>query len=448
MAVQKGWRWCKKCEVLFYAPAGNACPAGGSHDGSASACYLPFTAAEGGAQDKWRWCKRCGVMFYSGVGAGRCPGGGGHDASGSGQYWISSGAPQTPAQVGWKWCRNCQALFWGAGAQGVCPSGGKHDSNGSGTYGLRIQVVGEGVVVVHQGRGDDGTIWMSLRQNGVWTKNMRVPGGCSETPAATMHNGKLYIFYQGMGNCRELWYTTFDGTDFSASIRAGDIRLKGAPTAYDTDGKLEVWVQGTSKDVDLWRCWPTDIGKNQWHSELCDPRVSIWNDPAGLALPSNEGGGAWVFYERALSNIGGRGATGETWIYSTRHKKHLKISNHLEMRSTPRATWYDGRAYVFRESDSGNGEFTYAKLASKSDGADVDIVRSFGPTASGVRCSGGVAPVVDNRGLWVFFEGPGNSGDLYCIDSSNAVNWNIPAKKIDGVGVSSGCGAARFVFGA
>jgi hypothetical protein len=48
----------------------------------------------------------------------------------------------------------------------------------------------------------------------------------------------------------------------------------------------------------------------------------------------------------------------------------------------------------------------------------------------------------------VFYEGPGNSGDLYCIDMSNAESWNIPPKKIGGVGVSSGCGATRFNFGA
>ena len=248
MSVQKGWRYCKKCEVLFYAPAGTACPAGGAHDGSASGCYLPFTAGEGGSQDRWRWCKRCGAMFHSAGGAGRCPVGGDHDASGSGQYWISTGTPQTPAQIGWRSCRNCQALFWGGGSQGVCPNGGKHDSDGSSTYGLRTQVVGEGVVVVHQGRGNDGTIWMSLRQGGAWTKNLRVPGGCSETPSAVMHAGKLHIFYQGMGDSRELWYTTFDGTDFSGSTRAGDIRLKGSPSAFVVNGRLEVRVQGTSQE--------------------------------------------------------------------------------------------------------------------------------------------------------------------------------------------------------
>ena len=147
-----------------------------------------------------------------------------------------------------------------------------------------------------------------------------------------------------------------------------------------------------------------------------------------------------------MRNIGGPGGTGKTWIYSTRHRKHMEIGDHIKMRSTPRATWYENYAYVFRESDSGDGEFTYAKLRPQNDGADVAVQRHFSPTASGVRCSGGVAPVVDDRRLWVFYEGPGNSGDLYCIDTSDGEHWNIPPRKIDSVGVSSGCGATRFDF--
>lgn len=446
MAVQRGWRWCKKCEVLFYAPLGSTCPAGGGHDASTSACYLPYTDGQGGTQDKWRWCKRCGAMFFSGNGAGRCVGGVGHDASGSGQYFLATNTPPKPSQVGWRWCRNCQSLFWGGGGGGVCPNGGKHDGNGSSNYGLRYQVVGGGVVLAYQGKGDDGTIWLSVRQNGSWEKNIRVPGGCSETPSPVMYNGKLYIFYQGMGNSRTLWYTTFDGAEFSASIEVPDVRLKGAPAAFVVDNRIEVWIQGTSQDVDLWRVWPTDLAKNQWASALCDPRASIWNDPGCLALPAAKGGGAWIFYEKAMRNMGGPGATAETHIYSTRHKKHFKLGTN-KARATPKAVWHEGYIFLFREADTGNGEFVYARLSPEDDGAGVVISRHLNPTPSGVRCTGGVAPVSENRGLWVFYEAPGATGELYCIDApALAENWNIPPKRIDGVGVSGGCGATLFHF--
>ena len=57
---------------------------------------------------------------------------------------------------------------YGGGAGGVCPNGGAHSRDGSGEYGLRQQVTGDGVAVVYQGMGDDGTIWISLRQGGQW----------------------------------------------------------------------------------------------------------------------------------------------------------------------------------------------------------------------------------------------------------------------------------------
>jgi hypothetical protein len=39
--TQDGWRWCHKCEGLFYGPrqALSVCPAGGAHDGSLSGNY-------------------------------------------------------------------------------------------------------------------------------------------------------------------------------------------------------------------------------------------------------------------------------------------------------------------------------------------------------------------------------------------------------------------------
>jgi hypothetical protein len=37
-SYQEGWRWCHKCEGLFFAghPSQGRCPAGGSHDASQS----------------------------------------------------------------------------------------------------------------------------------------------------------------------------------------------------------------------------------------------------------------------------------------------------------------------------------------------------------------------------------------------------------------------------
>jgi hypothetical protein len=40
---QAGWKWCAKCQGLFFGGNGTSvCPAGGAHDGGGSANYLLF----------------------------------------------------------------------------------------------------------------------------------------------------------------------------------------------------------------------------------------------------------------------------------------------------------------------------------------------------------------------------------------------------------------------
>ena len=87
---QSGWRWCEKCQGLFFSgnPDQGACPAGGRHDASRSGAYL-MTLGDGGEgmQAAWRWCQKCQGLFFSGnPDQGACPAGAGHDASRSGAY--------------------------------------------------------------------------------------------------------------------------------------------------------------------------------------------------------------------------------------------------------------------------------------------------------------------------------------------------------------------------
>jgi hypothetical protein len=91
---QHNWRWCKNCQGLFYAGRkNNACPAGGDHDGSGSADYIMHTKHIGGQstwnEEGWRWCKKCQGLYYaSNKDIGQCPAGGAHDFSGSGHYVL------------------------------------------------------------------------------------------------------------------------------------------------------------------------------------------------------------------------------------------------------------------------------------------------------------------------------------------------------------------------
>jgi acetyl-CoA carboxylase beta subunit len=147
--TQGGWRWCNKCEGMFYAVSTmnhmGVCPAGGHHDDSGSGHYMANVgeSVSGKQQGGWRWCHKCEGMFYA-VSTmnhmGVCPAGGHHDNSGSGHYAAISGEDASVGdcrqQGGWRWCHKCEGMFYAraSAGKGVCPARGHHDDSGSSHY--------------------------------------------------------------------------------------------------------------------------------------------------------------------------------------------------------------------------------------------------------------------------------------------------------------------------
>lgn len=143
-AEQDHFRYCKRCQGLFYGDAPSVCPLGGAHDGSGSGDYVLFnnqipSGTNGPTQALWRLCQRCGGMCYGDLGAGTCPSGGGHDFRASYNYvMIASESSQPYAiQNGWRWCKKCQGMHYAGINAGTCPAGGGHDGSGSGKYVLK-----------------------------------------------------------------------------------------------------------------------------------------------------------------------------------------------------------------------------------------------------------------------------------------------------------------------
>jgi hypothetical protein len=136
---QDNWRWCDKCQGIFFGGQGApVCPAGGNHNIGSTNYKLAHTGKPSeNAQEGWRWCNKCHAMFYGKASTkGVCAKGGQHDDSGSGSYWghtAKHGGAQS--QEGWRWCSKCQAMFFGdMQSSSKCPAGGSHDSSGSGAY--------------------------------------------------------------------------------------------------------------------------------------------------------------------------------------------------------------------------------------------------------------------------------------------------------------------------
>jgi hypothetical protein len=152
LTLQSDWRWCNKCQTLYFGGgvASSRCPAGGTHAPPAQSgswdYSLPHNApSDPGRQADWRWCNKCQSLFFGGgVASSRCPAGGTHAdpaQSGSWDYSLPHNAPSDPGrQADWRWCNKCQSLFFGGGvASSRCPAGGTHADpaqSGSGNYSL------------------------------------------------------------------------------------------------------------------------------------------------------------------------------------------------------------------------------------------------------------------------------------------------------------------------
>jgi len=134
LSWQQEWRWCRNClGMAFAGGAPGPCPAGGTHDHSASGNYgFTHNTPSAPGQRNWRWCRTCMGMTFGGAAPAPCPAGGMHDLSGSGEYTILRNG-----QASWSWCQKCQSLaFGGAAAPGPCPAGATHDHAGSADYWL------------------------------------------------------------------------------------------------------------------------------------------------------------------------------------------------------------------------------------------------------------------------------------------------------------------------
>jgi hypothetical protein len=159
-SCQEGWWYCLKCLGMYHSDndtPGGVCPAGGQHqnDTNYDQYNIPHDGpsqsygAAGGVQVGWRWCRKCQGLFWGGAQAESvCPAGGLHViTSGTDVYDAPYGQAEFfqqdetdyflfPGQSGWEYCGLCRGLFYGNGLDfaGICPAGGNHVQYGSTNY--------------------------------------------------------------------------------------------------------------------------------------------------------------------------------------------------------------------------------------------------------------------------------------------------------------------------
>jgi hypothetical protein len=131
--AQPDWRFCQKCQSLFYDgyPNKGVCPAGGTHSAQGFNFVLPHDASPALGQPDWRYCDKCAAMFFDGYPSkGVCPAGGGHRAQGF-NFVLPHDVSPSVGQPDWRYCDKCASMFFdGYPSKGVCPAGGGHRAQG------------------------------------------------------------------------------------------------------------------------------------------------------------------------------------------------------------------------------------------------------------------------------------------------------------------------------
>jgi hypothetical protein len=152
-AAGNAFRWCSRCQSLWYISGGSNghCPVfhlwDHSHYQDRSWHFLlkrySIDDAELGRW-LWNWCLTCKALYVVDWGGNVCPNGeGGRHTATWPEYVVDQPREwwfhrYERAQEGWYCCVRCSEMFYpGYGLEAThCPAGGAHDSRGSNEYRL------------------------------------------------------------------------------------------------------------------------------------------------------------------------------------------------------------------------------------------------------------------------------------------------------------------------
>ena len=319
MTVQDDWRWCNKCQSIFYGGgvAISRCPTGGAHSTPAQSgsfnYSITFNAlSTANQQDGWRWCSACQNLFYGGgLASSHCTAGGTHTAplqSGSGDYSLAHTVPgDAQHQTDWRWCSKCQSLFYGGGvAASSCPAGGTHSSlanSGSADYALRHELAPpapstwtslgglfkSGPAVASWGpnrldvfaRGNDDGLWRNSSSGSGWSGWSQLhPHAITSDPAAVSWGpNRIDIIARGPNG--QMYAMNFNGSQWSGWGALGGQFTSGPAVASWAPNRLDVFGRGL--DNALYTCsW--NGGWSNW-SRLSPDHIA--SDPAAVSWGPN-----------------------------------------------------------------------------------------------------------------------------------------------------------------
>jgi len=230
-----------------------------------------------------------------------------------------------------------------------------------------------GIAVFHQGYAASGQLWYTYSSDGQqwggdtpWGQpNFPVQDlGMSESPSAIVYNGLLYVFHQGYGDNGQLWYTYYDGANWSPDTPIQGVGMSGSPSAVLWQGGICVLHQGQNDNGQLWYTYSPD--GTHWGGDT----------PWGYPFP--------------VQNLG--------------------------MSESPSAVVYNGLLYVFHQGYADNEQLWYTYYDGANWSPDT-------PLTPGVLMTGSPSAVLWQGGISVFSQGQNENATLWYTYSPDGKQW-------------------------
>jgi hypothetical protein len=172
----------------------------------------------------------------------------------------------------------------------------------------------------------------------------------------------LYVFHQGHSNEGHLWFSAFDGTQWSDDFRltnakgAASIGMTAAPSAFAVDGYIYVFHQGYADNGQLWYTYTRDA--LFWEPDTQVQNVGMSESPSAVFYNQSP----YVFHQ-----VNGDGQLWYTVFDGTGWEPDTQIQP-LGMSGSPSAVnWAGGIAVFHQGANDGQLWWTYS-----DDGADWD----------------------------------------------------------------------------
>ncbi len=137
---------------------------------------------------------------------------------------------------------------------------------------LGIAAFGNDLVAAWRGFASDQGLYYSSFDGSSWSAPATIPGvGSSWGPSLCEFNGRLYAAWKGSGTDKQLWYTSFDGSCWAPQATIPGAASAIGPALAGFGNKLYAAWKGSGTNEQLWY---TSFDGSSWAPQATIPDVA------------------------------------------------------------------------------------------------------------------------------------------------------------------------------